>query len=112
MRISELILSKIRAIFSAIFSDLRSLVRSSATFDGVEARTSQAKSHKVSSISWPIPQITGIFEAATARTRASSLKQARSSLLPPPRMSAITSTSVLSLKYLRALMICSGASKP
>ena len=47
----------------------------SAAMDGVPARTSAAKSQRVKSVSWPTAEMTGIFYAATARTRVSSLKQ-------------------------------------
>ena len=58
---------------------------------GVSARRSAARSVSVTSISWPTPATTGMRAAATARTSTSSLKLQRSSRLPPPRTSAITS---------------------
>ena len=43
---------------------------SSAAPDGVGARTSAARSASVTSVSWPIPAMTGTGQAATARTSA------------------------------------------
>ena len=45
----------------------------------------------VQSVSWPTAEITGMCEAATARTTTSSLKPHRSSRLPPPRATISTS---------------------
>ena len=45
------------------------------------------------SCSWPTAETTGTGHAATARTSRSSLNGSRSSKLPPPRVSTITSTS-------------------
>ncbi len=58
---------------------------SSAATDGVAARTSAAKSARVTSDSWPTPTTTGRGKAATARTTRSSLNGQRSSSEPPPR---------------------------
>ena len=58
---------------------------------GVGARMSAARSISVQSVSWPTAEITGISDAATARTTASSLKPHRSSRLPPPRATMIRS---------------------
>ena len=60
---------------------------------GVSARRSATRSASVTSISWPTPDTTGTGEAKIARTSTSSLKLQRSSRLPPPRTSAITSTA-------------------
>ena len=58
---------------------------------GVKARTSATKSDKVTSISCPTAETTGIREAKIARTTGSSLKHHRSSILPPPRQTTSTS---------------------
>ena len=58
---------------------------------GVGARTSAAWSISVQSVSWPTAEMIGIVEAATVRASASSLKPHRSSRLPPPRATMITS---------------------
>ena len=50
--------------------------------------------------------------AAMARTRRSSLKTARSSALPPPRMMTMASRSERWLSKLRAAMIWSAALSP
>jgi len=63
----------------------------SAAALGVGARTSAAKSIRVTSVSWPTAEIRGIAEAAAARTTISSLKAHRSSRLPPPRATISTS---------------------
>ena len=57
----------------------------SAASEGVKARTSAARSHRVTSISCPTADTTGMREATTARTTSSSLKAQRSSIEPPPR---------------------------
>ena len=57
----------------------------SAAAVGVGARRSAAKSMSVKSVSWPTAEMSGIAEAAAARTTISSLKLHRSSRLPPPR---------------------------
>ena len=59
---------------------------------GVKPRTSATRSTRERSISWPIPEMIGIVDAATARTRISSLNDQRSSRLPPPRTIAMTSS--------------------
>ncbi|MBQ5934260.1 MAG: ABC transporter ATP-binding protein, partial [Lachnospiraceae bacterium] len=84
----------------------------SATFDGVEARISAARSARLSSTSCPMPVITGILLAAIALTNASSLNTDKSSALPPPLIIAMISTSAFSLKYFRALIIWSAAAIP
>ena len=68
---------------------------------GVGARRSAAKSAMVTSVSCPTPTTTGRAEARIARATASSLKDHRSSIEPPPRTSSRTSHS------LRALAIAS-----
>ena len=70
---------------------------SSAAADGVGARTSAAKSVRAQSISCPTALITGISEAATARTTASSEKGNRSSKEPPPLPIMISSPSLYRL---------------
>ena len=59
---------------------------------GVDARTSAARSQSGVSCSCPTAETTGTGHAATARTSRSSLNGSRSSKLPPPRASTITST--------------------
>ena len=59
---------------------------------GVGARKSATKSAIVKSISCPTAETTGISEAAIARAKISSLNSHRSSALPPPRQTTITST--------------------
>ena len=61
----------------------------SAAAVGVGARTSAAKSIKVTSVSWPTAEISGIMLAAAARTTISSLNDHRSSSEPPPRATMI-----------------------
>ena len=63
----------------------------SAAAVGVGARRSEAKSIRVVSVSWPTAEISGMVEAAAARTTISSLKAQRSSRLPPPRATISTS---------------------
>src|SRR5207237_1102014 len=60
---------------------------------GVEARASAARSQSGVSCSWPTAETTGTGQFAIARTSRSSLKGSRSSKLPPPRATTITSTS-------------------
>ena len=71
---------------------LRIGVTHSAAADGVGARRSAARSHSVTSVSWPTAETTGFLHAATARTTHSSLKVHRSSIEPPPRATMITLT--------------------
>ena len=63
----------------------------SAAALGVGARRSETKSIRVVSVSWPTAEISGMVEAAAARTTISSLKAHRSSRLPPPRATISTS---------------------
>ena len=94
---------------------LMSGVSISAAADGVGARTSAAKSASVKSISWPTPVMMGISDVAIARATRSSLKHHKSSKLPPPRATKITSTRSSSGKtFSRAMaaMICDAASAP
>ena len=56
---------------------------SSAAADGVDALTSDTKSHIVKSVSWPTPDTTGILHEYIALARFSSLKAQRSSLPEP-----------------------------
>jgi len=58
--------------------------------DGVGARTSAAKSARVTSTSWPTPLTTGSRWATIARTTPSSLNDQRSSREPPPRARIVT----------------------
>ena len=60
---------------------------------GVEARRSAARSISVQSSSCPTAETIGVTQAAVARTTPSSEKPMRSSKLPPPRATMITSTS-------------------
>ena len=63
----------------------------SAAAVGVGARRSLAWSISVVSVSCPTAEISGIAEAAAARTTISSLNAIRSSRLPPPRATMISS---------------------
>ena len=63
----------------------------SAAAVGVGALKSATKSISVISVSWPIAEIIGIFDSKTLRTRSSSLKPHKSSILPPPLAIMITS---------------------
>ena len=58
---------------------------------GVDARTSAARSQSGVSCSCPTAETIGTVQSATARTTRSSEKGSRSSKLPPPRASTITS---------------------
>ena len=58
---------------------------------GVDARTSAARSQSGVSCSCPTADTTGTGQSATARTTRSSENGSRSSKLPPPRASTITS---------------------
>src|SRR5712691_2358440 len=69
----------------------RSGLTSSAAAVGVGARRSATKSAIVKSVSWPIPVTTGIGHARIARATISSLKAHKSSMLPPPRTTNMTS---------------------
>ncbi len=60
---------------------------------GVEARRSATRSSSGESGSWPIAETTGVRHAATVLTNCSSENGSRSSTLPPPRATTITSTS-------------------
>ena len=60
---------------------------------GVKPRTSATRSTRERSISWPIPEMIGIVDSETARTKISSLNDQRSSRLPPPRTIAMTSSA-------------------
>ena len=77
-----------RSIVSA-----RSVLRISAAALGVGARTSATRSEVVTSVSWPTAEMTGTPLAAMARARTSSLNSQRSSRLPPPRVTTMTSTA-------------------
>ena len=85
---------------------------SSAAADGVGTRRSAAKSQMVKSISWPTALITGILLAAISRASISSLKHQRSSMLPPPRVTTMTSAEFVRLKNLTPAAICSAAPLP
>ncbi len=63
----------------------------SAAAVGVGARRSEAKSISVVSVSCPTAEISGMRQAAAARTTISSLNAIRSSRLPPPRATISTS---------------------
>src|SRR5206468_4202951 len=73
-------------------SSARSGTTSRPATDGVDARTSAARSQSGVSCSWPTAEMTGTEHAATARTTRSSENGSRSSNAPPPRASTITST--------------------
>ena len=62
----------------------------SAAAVGVGARRSLAWSIRVVSVSCPTAEISGIAEAAAARTTISSLNAIKSSRLPPPRATMIS----------------------
>ena len=89
-------------------SSARSGATSSAAAEGVGARRSATKSAMVKSVSWPTPLTTGKGLATMARARASSLKAHRSSMLPPPRISRMTSTSSSALSRASAARNCRG----
>ena len=90
----------------------RRATTSSAACDGVAARTSAARSVSVTSTSCPTAEIVGIDEAATALTTTSSLKEARSSLEPPPRATMTTSAPFTLEKAFTARAISSAAPVP
>src|SRR5436190_1075081 len=69
----------------------RSGLTSSAAAVGVGARRSATKSAIVKSVSCPMPVTTGTGHARIARATISSLKAHKSSTLPPPRTSNMTS---------------------
>ena len=60
---------------------------------GVDARASAARSQSGVSCSWPTADTIGTGQPANARTTRSSLKGRRSSKLPPPRATTMTSIS-------------------
>ena len=74
-------------------SSAPSAASSSAAALGVGARRSATKSAIEKSISCPTALTTGTAEAAIARATLSSLNSQRSSRLPPPRVTTITSTA-------------------
>jgi hypothetical protein len=76
---------------SSIASSARTGTAISAAAVGVGARRSAAKSISVVSVSCPTALISGIGEAAAARTTSSSLNAHRSSIEPPPRATMIRS---------------------
>ncbi len=79
---------------------------------GVEQRTSATRSTSGLSGSCPIALTTGVRQRATARHSASSLNGSRSSTLPPPRASTMTSTSGAASSDCSAPMTCSTARWP
>jgi len=79
---------------------------------GVGARTSATKSAMVKSVSCPTPLMTGIGQDAMARTTGSSLNAHKSSILPPPRTSKMTSTAFSFSAAFNAEIIPAGASGP
>jgi hypothetical protein len=85
---------------------------SSAAADGVGARRSAAKSARLKSVSWPIADTTGTFDAAIARARASSLNAHRSSSEPPPRASSRASKRPLASARRNIAVICAAAVAP
>ncbi len=93
-------------------SSARSGTASSAAAEGVGARRSAAKSQRVKSVSCPTAEITGIREAATARTTASSLNGQRSSAEPPPRPRMISSAQFRRFMRRRASTIWGAAPSP
>src|SRR3954462_15862593 len=87
--------------------------------DGVGARRSATKSAMVKSVSCPTAEMTGISDAAMVRARPSLLNAQRSSTLPPPRATMMTSTAaprVLAaageLKYFTPAATSSAAPSP
>ena len=84
---------------------------SSAAAEGVGARTSATKSAMETSVSWPTALMIGVWQAATARATASSLKHQRSSSEPPPRARISASKPPRSASS-RARTICAVASWP
>src|SRR5205809_417548 len=90
----------------------RSGLTSSAAAVGVGARRSATKSAIVKSVSWPIPVTTGIGHARIARATISSLKAHKSSMLPPPRTSNMTSHPPSRPAVLSAEAIFSAAPSP
>lgn len=79
---------------------------------GVEARRSATRSSSGESGSCPIAETTGVRAAATVRTTSSSEKGSRSSTLPPPRATMITSTSGRASSSLTACTTCGTAFTP
>ena len=71
---------------------MKSYTASSAAAEGVGARRSATKSIIVVSVSCPTAEITGTEQSNTALATASSLNAQRSSMLPPPRPTIMTST--------------------
>ena len=71
---------------------MKSYTASSAAAEGVGARRSATKSMIVVSVSCPTAEITGTEQSNTALATASSLNAQRSSMLPPPRPTIMTST--------------------
>ena len=87
----------------------------SAAAVGVGARRSEAKSIRVVSVSCPTALISGIGLSAAARTTISSLKAIRSSRLPPPRATMMTSGRIPAGRVAKPRMaaaICSAAPAP
>ena len=76
------------------------------------ARTSATWSTIGVSCSCPIADTTGVRHSATARTSRSSENGSRSSKLPPPRASTITSTSSSLSSRSSAARICGTAPGP
>ena len=93
-------------------SPARSGLTSSAAAVGVGARRSATKSAIVKSVSWPMPVTTGIGHARIARATLSSLKAHKSSMLPPPRTSNMTSHPPSRPAILSAQAIFSDAPSP
>ena len=79
---------------------------------GVEQRRSATWSTSGVSGSCPIAETTGVRHAATARQSVSSENGSRSSTLPPPRASTMTSTSGSRSSTPIASTICGTASAP
>ena len=101
-------------------SDSAILLRSSTTSGttrlaasvGVDALRSDTSSMIGLSFSWPIAEMTGVSQAATALTSASSLKPTRSRKPPPPRVMIITSTSGSSSIFFSAAITLGAHSTP
>ena len=104
--------SAARAVSSRSRSSRSSGTTSRAAAVGVDARTSAAWSQSGVSCSCPTAETTGTSHSATARITRSSLNGRRSSKLPPPRVSTITSTSGSRASVCNVAAIAAGAACP
>ena len=104
--------SSVCMVSTVVRMSSRTGTASSAAADGVGARRSAAKSVSAQSISCPTALITGISDAATARTTASSENGNRSSKEPPPRPMIISSPSLYRLAVSSCRTSAGAASAP